>query len=239
MRGSVDSVTHTIRVDFDYLAAFGASPTAGMQTWGSVKVGSPPPGTYHLEGWGRPTTGGTAEKYFTRDVVISTPSVVVEYYHDKLDHYFVSASVDEVSLLDNGGQGGWKRTGQTFHAWLNAADAPPQAVPVCRFYAAGPNSHFYTGDAGECAGLRALEQAQRAEAAGQGKPFLGGGYAAVAFYALMPQAGQCPAGTTPVARMYNGRATQGDPNHRFMSDPVLQQAMAGWTLEGVAFCSPA
>ena len=37
-------------------------------------IAAPAPGTWHLEGWGRPTTGGAAEKYFSRDVVVSTPS---------------------------------------------------------------------------------------------------------------------------------------------------------------------
>jgi hypothetical protein len=237
MRASVNG--NTIRVDFDYLASLSATPGANMATWGSVKVGNPGPGTYHLEGWGRPTTGGVAEKYFTRDIVVATPSTVVEYYNDALDHYFITAFADEVSLLDGGGQGGWKRTGQAFHAWINQQEAPPQAVPVCRFYAKGANSHFYTGDASECAGLRNLEQAQKAEAQGAGKAFLGWGYEGVAFYALMPQNGQCPAGTTPVARLYNGRSGEGDPNHRFMPDAQLAVSMVGWMSEGVAFCSPA
>jgi len=230
---------NTIRVDFTYDARYDLSaPPAGMAMYGTVSVGSLPPGTYNVEGWGTPAAGGTAQKYFTSSFVVSTPATVVEYYQEDLDHYFISASPDEVSLLDSGGQGGWMRTGQAFHAWLKAEEAPPQAKPVCRFYAAGPNSHFFTGDAAECAQLKQIEQSQRAQAQGAGKPYLGWAYEGIAFYALMAQNGQCPAGTTPVWRSYNGRAQQNDSNHRFTADSRARDAMLGWELEGVAFCSP-
>ena len=46
----------------------------------------------------------------------------------------------------------FQRTGQVFYAWPNAILAPPNAVPVCRFYAPSPliDSHFYTPFASEC-----------------------------------------------------------------------------------------
>jgi len=226
--------TRTIRVDFVY----GPPPAgAGWQTWGSISVGQLPPGTWHVEGWARPSTGGASDLYFTRDFTVAPPVVVVEYYNEWLDHYFMTASGNEIALLDAGGQGGWKRTGQTFKAWVNASDAPLQAKPVCRFYAKGPNSHFYTADASECEQLKQLEAAQRAEAAGQGTDFLGWGYEGIAFYALPPDNGQCAPGAHPVWRSYNGRALQNDSNHRFTVDSRVRDSMAGWTLEGVAFCA--
>jgi serine protease len=231
---------NTVRVDFAYRAS---APTAGdappgLTSFGSVDVGRLAPGVYHAEGWGRPDTGGEAQRYFTLDFTVGGESNVVEYYNGQLDHYFMAAGGDEIDLVDGGGQGDWKRTGQSFHAWLRQQDAPPGAQPVCRFYARGPNSHFYTGDAAECAGLRALEQAQRASAEASGTPFLGWGYEGIAFWALVPVNGQCSTGVRPVWRNYNDRASEDDSNHRFTVDPLQHLAMQGWIDEGPVFCSP-
>jgi hypothetical protein len=239
MKASVSG--NVIRVDFVYLdnaPAMGASTPPGMMTFASVRVGGLAPGQYHVEAWARPASGGASEKFFARDYATASQAYVVEYYQEALDHYFIAASPDEIALLDAGGQGGWKRTGQRFQAWARSYDAPPGAVPVCRFYARGPNSHFYTGSARECEQLRQLEQGQRANAAAQGKPFLGWAYEGTAFYALVPQNGECPPSTTPVYRAYNLRAEYMDSNHRFMLDPVVRGSMAGWSDEGAQFCSP-
>jgi hypothetical protein len=229
---------NVIRVDFEYLGTFGAAPQAGMTTFASVRVGTLPPGQYLIEGWAKPTTGGASEKFFTRDFTTAPQAYVVEFYYEVLDHYFMTAVPDEIALLDAGGQGGWKRTGQRFQAWARFHDAPAGAVPVCRFYAWGPNSHFYTADARECEQMKQQEQGERA-ILGPDKPFLGWGFEAIAFYALLPQNGQCPAGTVPVYRAYNMRAQYMDSNHRFTVDPVARGSMAGWADEGVQFCSPA
>ena len=238
MRASVSG--NTIRVDFAYhaTAPVGGPVPPGMTSFASVDIGRLAPGTYHAEAWATPDTGGDAQRYFTLDFQVGSESNVVEYYAPSLDHYFMSASGDEVDLLDSGGEGGWMRTGQSFHAWLHAEDAPAGAQPVCRFYAAGPNSHFYTASADECAGLRSLEQGQRAQDAALGQPFLGWAYEGIAFYALVPANGQCPSGTSPVWRSYNGRAAQDDSNHRFTVDPLQHLAMQGWVDEGPVFCSP-
>jgi hypothetical protein len=113
-------------------------------------------------------------------------------------------------------------------------------VPVCRFYAAGPNSHFYTAVAADCEGLKGLEAAQRADANARGVPFVGWQYEQIAFYTMPAANGQCPGDTYPVYRAYNQRAAQNDSNHRFMADSLTRSSMlvAGWADEGVAFCSP-
>lgn len=230
---------NTIRVDFDYDASapVGSTVPAGMTSFASVRVAGLAPGTYHLEGWGTPKGGGTAQRYFTRDFAVGSAANVVEYYAPQSDHYFITAAPDEIAQLDNGGAG-WKRTGLGFKAWLHASDAPPAAQPVCRFYSTGVNSHFYTGDANECQALRSLESSQRADAMAKGQGFGGWQYEGVVFYALVPSNGQCPGGTTPVYRLYNNRAQQNDTNHRFTADGVMRAAMAGWSDEGAAFCSP-
>jgi hypothetical protein len=229
----------SIRVDFDYdpNAPVGGAIPPGMSSFGSAPLPALEPGTYHLEGWGRPKTGGTAQKYFSRDFTVASSVTVTEYYASGLDHYFITAAPDEKAQLDNG-SAGWMRTGLSFKAWMRAADAPPSAQPVCRFYSSGVNSHFYTGDAAECQSLRSLEQSQRADATAKGESFEGWQYEGIVFYALVPSNGQCPGGTTPVYRLYNNRAAQLDTNHRFTADEPMRAAMAGWIDEGVAFCSP-
>ena len=240
MRASVSG--SVVRVEFTYrddAPAAGATPP-GMTTFGSVDLPPLAPGTYQLEGWGRKSSGGAYERFFTKAVQVASSVAVVEYYSASLDHYFITAGSDEVALIDRGGQGDWRRTSQQFLAWSKPSDAPPGAVPVCRFYAAGPNSHFYTGSKQECDQLKALEQAQRAEAQSRGQQFLGWTYETIAFWAVMPQNGQCPAGLRPVYRAFNNRVAQMDANHRFMTDEVQRAAMsAGWIDEGAHLCAGA
>jgi hypothetical protein len=232
---------NTIRVDFDYYgdAPTGGAAPAGSTSYGSVKLGGLAPGRYVIEGWGRPKAGGASQKYFTREISVSSASPVVEYYAPTNDHYFMTAGTSDIAQLDPGTLT-WMRTGQRWKAWLRQADAPAGAVPVCRFYAGGPNSHFYTGNAGDCEALKSLEQRQRAEARAKGQDFLGWQYEQIAFYALMPVNGQCPGDTFAVYRAYNQRGIYNDSNHRFMPDSRMRAAAmaAGWADEGVAFCSP-
>ncbi len=238
MRASISG--NVVRVDFEYLAtapASGAAP-AGWTAYGAVRIPDLAPGSYRVEGWGR-VSGGASEKFFTRDLVIASTTPVVEYYSASLDHYFMATGADEIALLDRGSQGDWKRTGMRFKSWARAADAGPGAVAVCRFYARGPNSHFFTGSKQECDYLKALEQQQRADAAARGATFLGWGYEGIAFHAMVPVNGQCPSGTTAVYRVYNDRAAQNDSNHRFTADPAQYSAMrATWSDEGAQLCSP-
>jgi len=240
LRASVNG--NTVRVDFTFRGSapvVGGTAPAGFTSFASVPVGRLAPGVYHAEGWGTPDTGGDAQRYFTIDFTVATTSVVSEFYQEQLDHYFMTAGPDEMDTLDaGGGGGGWKRTGQSFHAWLTKADAPAGAVPVCRFYAAGPNSHFYTASASECSMLQALEQQQRADADAHHVPFMGWSFENIAFYAIPATNGACPAGTDPVWRVFNNRAAENDSNHRFTADARQRIAMLGWADEGVAFCAP-
>lgn len=240
MRVSVQG--SVIRVDFDYRgdAPAGGPAPAGMATWGSARLPPLAPGNYTLEGWGRDKATQVVEKYFTQSFSVDSAARVVEYYAAPTDHYFMTAAGDEILAVDSGRMGAWKRSGLAFKAWARMGDAPPAARPVCRFYAQGPNSHFYTGSASECEYLKGLEARQRGEAQARGEPFLGWGYETIAFHALLPENGQCPGGTTPVYRFYNARAAQNDSNHRFTTEERQRSAMlsSGWVDEGVAFCSP-
>ena len=229
---------NVVRVDFTYKAdapANGVTP-AGMTTFAAIDLPPLASGTYQFEGWGKTTTGSAYERFFSKSVQVASAVQVVEYYSPRLDHYFISAGVGEIANVDRGFAGDWKRTGLGFVAWASASDAPPGAVPVCRFYASGPNSHFYTGSRQECDELKALEVSQRAEAQAKGKAFLGWAYETIAFWALLPQNGQCAAGFKPVWRAYNNRALEMDSNHRLTTDAGQRAAMMGWVDEGAQLC---
>lgn len=151
----------------------------------------------------------------------------VEYYNVDLNHYFITATATEARIVDEGGAGpGWVRTGRSFQAWLKREAAPADARPVCRFYSAIANSHFYTGDAAECDSLRPGDR--------------GWQYEGVGFYAQVPVNGKCADGTIPMQRLYNNGFTSGEgSNHRFIDDAALGKAMveSGWQVEGAAFCA--
>ena len=159
---------------------------------------------------------------------------VVEYYRADLDHYFITADPAEILFVDTFLRGIFQRTGLYFYAYPNIASAPPDALPVCRFYASGDvqiNSHFYSSNFQEClyvlvhyAGIWKFETGS-------------------AFYIQVPNAlGNCPANTLPVYRFFDNRR---DANHRYTVDLSVRRAMLNraWAPEGagpnsVAFCSP-
>ena len=151
----------------------------------------------------------------------------IEYYNASLNHYFITAFPEEAAMLDAGViVKGWVRTGVTFNAWRDPAD-DPAAAPVCRFFGTpgvGPNSHFYTADAAECATVKANPDWT---------------YEAVAFYIEVPQNGACPANTEAVYRSFYPGADVSQSNHRFLPDLTMHQKMAGSSiLEGVVMCAP-
>ena len=152
---------------------------------------------------------------------------VVEYYNASIGHYFITAFPDEAAMLDQGViVPGWVRTGVTFNGWRTAADSPT-AVPVCRFFGTpgiGPNSHFYTADANECAVV---------------KQNPGWTFEAIAFYIEPPRVGACSGFTEPIYRSFHAGSVVSDSNHRFVPDLTIFQKMAATsTLEGVVMCAP-
>jgi hypothetical protein len=148
---------------------------------------------------------------------------ITEFHNRILDHYFLSSSAAETAIIDAGGAGeGWEKTGETFAT--TASDPCSGGYPVFRFYGRGANSHFFTVDAAECGGVRNHDP--------------GWLYEGVAFGAFMPLNGACPGSTRPLYRLYNGRASQSDSNHRFVVRPQLYADMqaSGWIGEGIALC---
>ena len=160
-------------------------------------------------------------------------AAVIEFYNPDLDNYFITAEPDEQVFIDTGAVGRWQRTGSF------AAGGPNQ---VCRFYGNGainpatgtfygPNSHFYTADPAECAGLKALYS----PTARSWK------FESDDFPTTLAANGACPAKLAPVYRAYNNGFARGvDSNHRITSDlaAYLQTVAAGWTGEGIVMCAP-
>ena len=157
---------------------------------------------------------------------------VIEYYRSDKDHYFMSANAAEIAFVDTALAGTFQRTGELFYAWVDPSLAPPGAVPVCRFSAAGLiDSHYFTASAAECQfilthfpGIWTLELA-------------------AAFYVLPPNAaGGCDSGTLPVYRFFDNRQ---DANQRHTIDLSVRRAMLNraWVPQGVPpddviFCTP-
>jgi Repeat of unknown function (DUF5648) len=135
----------------------------------------------------------------------------------------VTASPDEIAVLDGGAFGGvWQRTGQSFNVWPSAVNAT--ATATCRFFStafAPKSSHFYTPFADECTALKANPAWQ---------------FESIAFYVQLPDInGNCAAGTVPLYRLYNN-GMGGAPNHRYTTSlaTLNQMLAAGWTFEGNA-----
>jgi cytochrome c553 len=196
-----------------------AGPIAGTATVTFAEAVAPM--TVSLTGAGRLAEG--------------TPGpIVVEYYEPELDHYFLTADAAEQAFVDAGGAGRWLRTGNAFRGG--------GSTQVCRFYGNGltdpatglpfgPNSHFYTADAAECAGLQAIFDA----AAPSWR------FESLDFATDRPRGGACPDGTAPVFRAYNNGSARGiASNHRITTNrTAIDQVVArGWIDEGVVMCAP-
>lgn len=155
---------------------------------------------------------------------------VVEFFHQGLDHYFITWGTAEIAALDAGTViKGWSRTGHQFKAFV-----VPQAntQDVCRFYIPPElgDSHFFGRGAAECADTKVKFPALVEE-----EPKY--------MQMVLPVAGVCPAGFLAIYRVFSNRL---DANHRYMIDRALRDLMvaAGWVAEGdgpdlVVMCAPA
>jgi len=155
---------------------------------------------------------------------------VIEFYNPSFDHYFISSLQPDIVALDTGMFPGWRRTDQSFAAYSQPTAG---ASPVCRFYLppAYGDSHFHSASPAECAAVQARY------------PFFELESPAV-FYIMLPDpaTGACPAGSSPVYRVWDNRV---DTNHRYTTSRATRDEMvaAGWLAEGdgndaVIMCSP-
>ena len=151
-------------------------------------------------------------------------ALVVEYYNPTLDHYFITAEPAEMAMLDAGVLvPGWRRTGLAFKG---RPAGSPFGLAACRFFGTpglGPNSHFYTTDAAECAKVKANPMWT---------------YEGIAFNAQNADGGDCAGDRIPVARLYNN-GMGGQANHRYTTSrsESRQMVVNGWIVEGYVFCS--
>jgi hypothetical protein len=164
-----------------------------------------------------------------------TTVTVVEYHHAVFDHFFITPVADEIALLDAHAAPfqDWSRTGFSFKAYVNAG-APAGSVAICRFFNdhfAPKSSHFYAPRGSVCEQTLALFPDWGLE---DDK----------LFNTLLPDgSGNCPTGTIPVYRLYNGG--MGDaPNHRFVTSLAERQKMVDLRFVpegagiGVGMCVP-
>jgi hypothetical protein len=146
------------------------------------------------------------------------PVTVVEYYNASLDHYFITWLPAEQANLDAGNTPTrWVRTGYSFKAY---AAAQTGTSNVCRFYIPPGlgDSHFFGRGTAECDATGAAHPTFVLE-----EPNF--------MHVYLPNAGACPAGTTPVYRAFSNRP---DANHRYMTDRSVRDQMVahGWLAEG-------
>lgn len=167
---------------------------------------------------------GIVDAYMTLQAVYALKpySLIYEYKNINTSHYFRTNNAGESAYVLTGGAGaGWVDTKDYFLAWRDSSQG---AVPVCRFYGAGPNSHFFTADAGECALVKKNPD---------------WAYEGIAYYAKPTIQGACPAGTVPIYRAYNNRWMFNDGNHRFSTDRSAMDELVAksWVFEGIAMCA--
>jgi len=160
-------------------------------------------------------------QYLTPDALNTTSqAVVVEFYNEALDHFFITSDANEINLLDTGVLRGWVRTGIRFLAY----SAPVAGTnPVCRFYLRPGvgDSHFYSADPNECQQTLARFGASWIYESPS------------VFYVALPNVvtGACGAGQTPVWRFFNTVTT----NHRYTTEVFIRDTLRAdprWVAEG-------
>ncbi|MFO1322864.1 MAG: hypothetical protein U1F15_02265 [Burkholderiales bacterium] len=169
----------------------------------------------------QPQAGGNGDAF----VAVLTASLravdspAIEFRYAAWDHYFVTASTDEIAKLDAGVFAGWTRTGQSFKVLsLDTAGT----ASVCRFFSvsfAPKSSHFYTPSASECELIKQSPDWQ---------------FEAEVFAVRLPDpAGSCASGTLALYRLYND-GQGGAPNHRYTTSAATRADMVGqgWIPEG-------
>jgi hypothetical protein len=162
--------------------------------------------------------------------------LAVEFVDRDRLHFFVTAMQSEIDALDSGQFPPWIRTGRIFWVYPPGDPLVANESPVCRYFTtptSGLSTHFYSAFPQECAAIPTLFPGiwtlETTDAFGVRQPNVA--------------TGQCPFGTSPLYRLYNGGP---DVNHRYVTDPDTRQLMAGnygWIPEGygplgVGMCLP-
>jgi photosystem II stability/assembly factor-like uncharacterized protein len=226
--GSLGDVSMSLDRGATWQLVLAPSPTL-LLTQNSARFGQEPVTTIYA----------AAAQGVVRLVALVMPGPIVmraiEYYRAGFDHYFVTASAQEIEQLDKGALAGWARTGESFNVFATSTAGSLGVSPVCRFYGKpekGLDTHFYSASPAECQSVKD----RFADAWIYESPSV--------FEVYLPAAadGACPSATSPLYRVYNNRP---DANHRYTTSLAVRQTMlaAGWTAEGygnlgVAMCVP-
>jgi len=170
----------------------------------------------------------------TENDSIKNTAIATEFYHAEFNHYFHTADEVETRVLIDGlFHEDWHRTFEYFRVWSTAA---PGRFPVSRFFSTQwgtKSSHFFTAN-----------QAERDQLVAGTIPGWELEADGVYYIALADAAGNCPAGTAPLYRLYNN-GQGGAPNHRLTASRATRDALVaqGWVKEGsgpdaVYACTP-
>lgn len=222
------------RPPYSFAVAEGALPAGlGLDAGTGFLSGTPAStGVFTFMARATDSVGASATQTYELEVRSASTGVAaaIEYYHQNLDHYFITWIADEVAKLDAGVViKGWTRTGRSIPVYT-AAQATTS--PVCRYYIppALGDSHFFGRGTVEC------------DDTGRKNPSFVLEDAAF-MHMTLPTAGVCPAGTIGVYRLFSNRP---DANHRYTTDKTTRDAMVakGWLAEGdgpdlVVMCAPA
>ncbi|HYT96428.1 MAG TPA: hypothetical protein VEO36_03835 [Casimicrobiaceae bacterium] len=163
------------------------------------------------------------QDYIAPSPAAADERIAVEYYNASLDHYFFTTEPAEAAMLDAGViVPGWTRTHFDFKV---RPVGDPRGFVACRFFGTpgiGPNSHFFTINADECAKVKA-------------NPFWM--FEGLAFNADAPVNEVCPADRVPVIRLYNN-GKGGQASHRYSTShsEIGDMLGEGWIIEGPVFC---
>ena len=144
-------------------------------------------------------------------------SAVVEYVNEATGRYMLLKNGS--TLLDDGGDGGrWTRTGHVFSVYESFSGS--SEAPVCRFYSAASNAHFFTPYPAECEALK--------------RPGSGWVFEGNEFGSQLPSAAGCSFGLVAVRRL-----SDRGPDHRYSADPptIARMLARGWVDEGIGFCA--
>lgn len=170
---------------------------------------------------------GSGDDVVRIDLVLPAPELpgerkIIEYYNESLDHYFITAELSEIAILDQGTQiPGWRRTGFEFKSWAPGA---PVGSAACRFFGPRQASHFYTIDARECAIVKGMPEWI---------------YEGLVFQAHPIGVDVCPPQLALVTRLYNN-GMRGTANHRYLTShsEIGDMIGRGWIIEGPVLCTP-
>jgi hypothetical protein len=177
-----------------------------------------------VRGWTQPDGRIEAHEIETRAAVgdLAPPGTrAVEFVDDRSGRHHLTANPLEIAALDAAGDDkGWRRTGEAFGVGGSHA--------VCRFQGRGGNSGssaFLTVDTAECRDVMSVDGAWT--------------FDTHAFAITPAVAGQCPAETTPVHRLYRNDDQGTEVHQRYLASPeAIAAAIArGWIDEGAVMCA--